>query len=151
MRTSVTSAIALRNPLEYLIEVSPRNAWLLIHAKRWNFKAPAKVAEPFCGGRGRDASHPTPPAQILTSGTTARRGVQRAGRQQLFALTQRDYRDAIAGHPTTRGERDAIRQREIQLIRIYIQEGRERSERLAAAGARRHSVGQTTGGIPDRG
>jgi len=58
---------------------------------------------------------------------------RRTEKRQLSPVEAETARcDTIAGHPTTREERDAIRQQEVRELRDFIEAGRVESERLAA-------------------
>jgi hypothetical protein len=63
-----------------------------------------------------------------------RRAEKRNARGRLSPIAAEIARcDAIAGHPTTRAERDRLRQEEVAELRDFIAEGRTESERLARA------------------
>jgi hypothetical protein len=59
---------------------------------------------------------------------------RRAGKRRLTPLQQEIERcNLIAGHETTRAERDTIRQQEVAEIRDYIEAGRAENAHVAAS------------------
>jgi hypothetical protein len=85
-------------------------------------------------GRGKLTSHMRQRAATeKRQRKEQRRAEKRNGQERLSPVQAEIARcDAIAGHPTTRKERDAIRQAEVQELADFIEAGRIESERIAA-------------------